>query len=50
MRELVQRCSRPLPAVNGVAPTELFSRNASVDQVNSSRLNSLPGQAVKFCF
>ena len=46
VQELVRICSRPLPEVHGVQPTELFSRNAAVDAVNRDRLAGLPHSPV----
>lgn len=34
-RELAVACGRPLALQHGVKPTQLFSRNAEVDAVNS---------------
>ncbi|KAK9815272.1 hypothetical protein WJX72_000940 [[Myrmecia] bisecta] len=39
--ELVRECSRPLPVVNGIKPTQLFSRNADVDRINAQELAQL---------
>jgi hypothetical protein len=38
---LQQRCSRPLPSVHGINPTELYARNADVDAVNTNELQRL---------
>lgn len=35
---LAAECSRPLPAVHGVRPTQLFSRNLDVDAVNNREM------------
>ena len=35
-RELASACGRPLALQHGVKPTQLFSRNAEVDAVNSA--------------
>ena len=35
---LVKACTRPLPPVHGVRPTQLFSRNADVDTVNNREM------------
>ena len=43
VKALAGLCQRPLPEVNGVAATELFARNKQVDDVNTSRLATLPG-------
>jgi hypothetical protein len=38
---LQQRCTRPLPCVHGINPTELYARNADVDAVNANELRRL---------
>lgn len=38
---LQQRCARPLPETHGIKPTELYSRNADVDAVNTRELDRL---------
>ena len=39
---MVYCCQRPLPEKGGVKPTQLFSRNADVDRVNTAELAGLP--------
>ena len=39
---MVYCCQRPLPEKGGVKPTQLFSRNADVDRVNTAELTGLP--------
>ncbi|KAK9836342.1 hypothetical protein WJX81_007050 [Elliptochloris bilobata] len=46
-KELAAACGRPLPLQHGVKPTQLFSRNAEVDAVNTKELATLPGTAVE---
>lgn len=41
LREVVRCCQRPLPERGGVKPTQLFSRNADVDRVNTAELAGL---------
>ena len=41
LREVVRLCQRPLPEKGGVKPTQLFSKNAEVDRVNTGELASL---------
>ena len=49
LREVVYCCQRPLPEKGGVKPTQLFSRNADVDRVNTAELAGLPHpQATSF--
>ena len=38
---MVYCCQRPLPEKGGVKPTQLFSRNADVDRVNTAELAGL---------
>ena len=38
MAVLQRECSRPLPDVQGVRPTQLFSRNVDVDRVNGEEM------------
>ena len=38
---LQRRCSRPLPAIDGIRPTELYSRNSDVDAVNARELDAI---------
>ena len=38
---LQQRCMRPLPCVHEIRPTELYARNADVDNVNATELAKL---------
>mmetsp|Transcript_473 Transcript_473/g.1461 ORF Transcript_473/g.1461 Transcript_473/m.1461 type:complete len:490 (-) Transcript_473:264-1733(-) len=45
---LLQKCKRPLPDMNGVRPTQLFSKNADVDRVNNTELQAL--QTESCCF
>ena len=45
---LQQRCARPLPETHGIKPTELYSRNADVDDVNNRELERLDFEAVTF--
>eukprot|EP00899_Mesostigma_viride_P014768 jgi/Mesvir1/23292/Mv25952-RA.3 len=40
--ELLRVCGRPLPMMHGVKPTELYSTNARVDDVNETELHRLP--------
>ncbi|KAK9860394.1 hypothetical protein WJX84_000183 [Apatococcus fuscideae] len=47
VQELTSICQRPLPATNGVKPTQLFSRNADVDRVNTQELEALQGETVE---
>ena len=46
IQELLKLCTRPLPEQNGVKPTQLFSRNADVDTVNTAELKALEGEEV----
>lgn len=46
IRTLVARCSRPLPEMAGIKATQLFSKNADVDTVNSRELEALSGALV----
>lgn len=41
LQEVVRCCQRPLPEKGGVKPTQLFSRNADVDRVNTAELMGL---------
>ena len=41
LREVVRCCQRPLLERGGVKPTQLFSRNADVDRVNTAELAGL---------
>ena len=43
---LVKECSRPLPELHGVLPTQLFSRNKEAKDVNSAQMAALPGRQV----
>ena len=45
---LQQRCARPLPETHGIKPTELYSRNSDVDDVNNRELDRLDFEAVTF--
>ena len=45
---LQQQCARPLPEVHGIKPTELYSRNADVDNVNTRELAFLDFQPETF--
>ncbi|KAK9826266.1 hypothetical protein WJX74_003930 [Apatococcus lobatus] len=46
VQELSSVCQRPLQSASGVKPTQLFSRNADVDRVNTEELRALQGEAV----
>lgn len=46
VQELSAVCQRPLQSSSGVKPTQLFSRNADVDRVNTEELKALQGEAV----
>lgn len=41
LREVVRCCQRLLPERGGVRPTQLFSKNAEVDRVNTAELAGL---------
>ena len=41
LREVVRCCQRLLPEKGGVKPTQLFSKNAEVDRVNTAELAGL---------
>lgn len=44
IERLVRRCKRPLPANGGIKPTQIFSRNKEVDDMNATEMARL-GQA-----
>ena len=46
LEDLKGRCARALPAKEGVEPTNLFSRNDDVNQMNDTRLKALQGDEV----
>ena len=48
LENLKRRCERPLPAKEGVEPTNLFSKNDDVNQMNETRLRALEGDEVVF--
>jgi hypothetical protein len=39
---------RPLPATNGIKPTQLYSRNNAVDETNDRELARLAGEVMVF--
>lgn len=41
--QLYDICHRPLPIDDGIIPTQIFSRNAMVDEMNATELAKLPG-------
>eukprot|EP00195_Chlamydomonas_chlamydogama_P005406 CAMPEP_0202891832 /NCGR_PEP_ID=MMETSP1392-20130828/1784_1 /ASSEMBLY_ACC=CAM_ASM_000868 /TAXON_ID=225041 /ORGANISM="Chlamydomonas chlamydogama, Strain SAG 11-48b" /LENGTH=735 /DNA_ID=CAMNT_0049575693 /DNA_START=1492 /DNA_END=3696 /DNA_ORIENTATION=+ len=48
LEKLQRLCCRPLVLQDGIKPTQLYSRNKDVDDVNSSELAKLPGQPVAY--
>lgn len=44
----VQTCQRPLPAEDGILPTQLFTHREDVDTINLKQLRALPSEARKF--
>ena len=43
IRRLVELCGRPLDVTSGIKPTQIFSRNKDVDDMNTQELAKLPG-------
>lgn len=48
LRQLIEDSGRPLPDIDGIVPTKLYSRNANVDKANDEELSRLPGNSVGF--
>jgi ATP-dependent DNA helicase PIF1 len=48
IRRLVELCGRPLDVTSGIKPTQIFSRNKDVDDMNTQELAKLPGAKVAF--
>ena len=48
IRRLVALCGRPLDVTSGIKPTQIFSRNKDVDDMNTQELAKLPGKKVAF--
>ena len=43
---LAKECSRPLPELHGILPTQLFARNKEAQNINLARMAALPGRQV----
>jgi ATP-dependent DNA helicase PIF1 len=48
VRRLVELCGRPLDTHSGIKPTQIFSRNKDVDDMNTQELAKLAGAKVTF--
>jgi hypothetical protein len=48
MAAIAQRCSRPLPELSGIKPTELYATNKEVGTVNEDALRRLAGPPTGF--
>lgn len=49
IEELTKKCLRTLPEIQGVRPTQLFSRNADVNRVNIEEMQALTTPEVSIC-
>lgn len=48
VRRLVELCNRPIDTSGGIKPTQVFSRNKDVDDMNTQALAKLTGTKVAF--
>ncbi|KAL4856085.1 ATP-dependent DNA helicase PIF1 [Chlorella vulgaris] len=48
LSKLLRTCQRPLPAEDGILPTQLFTHREDVDTINLKQLRALPSEARKF--
>jgi ATP-dependent DNA helicase PIF1 len=48
VRRLVELCKRPIANVDGVKPTQIFSKNKDVDEMNAVELARLASTQIQF--